>query len=153
MPRSPLSLKPQVRTCCHHTHGISGLYLSVHYAYIYYYALVAVIYGVENKRLERCFFIALRRRNHLNNLLKHLLYIFTCFCGNARCLGTIKAYYILNLHAYRFRVGSRQIYLVYDRTNLKVMVKSKVCIGKCLCLYSLCCVHDKNSALTRRKRT
>ncbi len=138
-------------TCCHKSYCITCFYRTFLYSHIYYNSLVCVIIAVEYKSLKRSIVISLWCRNISYYPFKDFFNIYAHFSGYSRSVHSRYAYNVLNLGTYSFRVGRRQIYLVYYRNYLKVMFDCKICVCKSLSLYSLRGINDKYSSLTGGK--
>ena len=68
----------------------------------------------------------------------------TSLCGNTDN--------ILYLTSCALNVSGCKIDLVYYGKDLKIVVNSKICVGKSLSLNALCCINNQERALARLKR-
>ena len=56
--------------------------------------------------------------------------------------------HVLDLIDNSIRLCARKIDLVDDRKDIQIMIQCKIYVRQCLCLDSLCRIHDKNCAVT-----
>ena len=117
-----------------------------------HHAKVVVEPGINDQCLQRCFDLAFRRRNGVNQRFEHILDTDAALrrAGNRIC--RVNADYAFNLGLDPLRLGLGQVDLVQHRHDLKALLDSGVAVGYRLRLHTLRSVHHQQRALAGSER-
>ena len=137
----------------HHLNRRAAPYRTLHHTAEDYDAPVGIVHRVKDQRLQRCRRVSLRRRNLFYNLLQNLLDADAVLRRNQGSVLRLNTDDVLDLLLYPFGIRARKIDLINDRENIQIVVEGKIDVCKRLRLDSLCCVHDKDRTVARRKGT
>ncbi|CDN46190.1 hypothetical protein BN871_LI_00040 [Paenibacillus sp. P22] len=129
----------------------AGLDAAVDDAHVDDDALVRIVVGVEDQRLERLVGISRRSGNLLDDLLQNLLDADARLGGSEDGVARVEPDDILDLLLDPLRLRARQVDLVDDRKNLQVVVQRQIDVGQRLGLDALGRVHDQQRALAGRE--
>ena len=132
--------------------GLTDLYGAVDNTDVNYNALVGIVIAVENKSFQGSVHIALGAGNIGNYLFKYCLDVCAHFCGDTGSVHCGNADNAFHLGAYPFRLCGGQVYFVDNGNDFKIMLNSKVSVGKGLGFDTLRCVHYQHSALAGCQR-
>ncbi len=137
----------KLRARLHQLYGPAHGKLPIHYAQIYDYAFIRIVYRIEDQRLQRRVRIALWRGDIGDYTFEHLLNADTQLGRDARRVQTGQADNILHLvrHALGLRAG--QIDLVQNGHQLQIVLQRKVRVGQRLRLHTLAGVYHQHRAL------
>ncbi len=113
---------------------------------------VVVEPAVVDDRLGRGVFVSVRRRYALYDRIEQFTYPLARFGTHIYRPAAVEPYRLLYLFDYTVGVGGRQVYLVYDRNDFKIVFKRDIYIRYCLGLDSLRCVDHKQRPLGRGER-
>ena len=136
----------------HHAHLHAALQVAVVDAHQDHDAEIGVVPAVHEKRLERLFGLALRRRQALDQGLQHLDDAGTGLRRNGQGVGAVDADDVGDLFADALRLGGRQVDLVEHRHDLVVGVDGQVGVGQGLRLHPLGGVDHQQRALAGGQR-
>ena len=115
-------------------------------------ALVRVVVGVEDQRLQRRVRVTLGRGNIRDDLLHDRLDIHARFGADARRILCGDADDVLDLRRHAVRIRGDQVDLIEHRHDLEAGVHREVGIRERLRLDALRSVYDEHRALARRER-
>ena len=138
---------------CHKANFCTFFYNTVKNAHKNDNTLVTVIKTVENKRFQRCILVALGCGDILDYAFEYIVYVQVCLGGNKRCIFAVKTDNVLYLLFHALGLGARQVYLVDNGHNFKVVVKRKIHVCKRLRLNTLRRIDNQHSAVTGSQRT
>ena len=139
------------RSCSHHEHRRALFHCSLFDPAEYDDALIGVIFGIKDQRLERRVRVACRRRDLLHDLLEDLMDILSCLCRDQRRVLRVEPDHILDLFLHSVRIRARQIDLVDDRHDIQIVIQGKINIRQSLRLHALSRVHNKDRSVARRQ--
>ena len=137
----------------HHADGHAWFYSTFLHTNINNNALVAVVVGVEDQRLQRSFRIAGRSRNIGNNAFQHILDVQAGFRRNLRCVQSRDTDNILDLMGHTLRISGRQVDLIQDRNHFQIMFHSQIGVCQSLSLNTLRGINYQQGTLAGRQGT
>ncbi len=105
-------------------------------------APVGVVVRVKYEGLQGVRGISHRRGQPCNNRFQEFVNPDPFLGRGEYCSIRVESKIVFNLIFGRFHVGSRKIYLVDNRNNLKIMIHSHVKVCDCLRLHSLARVNE-----------
>ena len=144
----------ELSACCHHKHCFACFECTFNNSYINDNTLVVVINWVKDKSLKGSVVVCVCGSRDVGyDFFKHLLNVFTCFSWNSGSIHTVKTDNLFNLRGNSVRLSCRKVNLVDNGNKLKVVVKCKICVCKCLSFNALRSVDDKNCTFTSSKWT
>ena len=130
----------------HHHDARSRAYTAVHDTHVTDGALIIVVGGIEYQRAERRVLFAVRRRQFLDDLFKHLFDVYSFLRADERSLGSVESDNFLDFLFALVGSCRREIYFVYYGNYLEIVVYREICVGKRLRFYALRRVHDEYRA-------
>ena len=137
----------ELRAGAHQADGIAGFDRALKDADVDDDALVAVVDGVEDQRLQRCVGVAGGGGDIPRNAFQHLLDADAQLGRDARCLHAGQADDVLDLLRHGIRVGTGQVDLVQNRHDLQIVVQRQIAVRQRLRLNALAGVDDEDCAL------
>ena len=114
---------------------------------------IVIVIGVKYQAFQGSCGVSLGCGNVAHDSLKHVLDVEARLCGYCGTLVCRNADYVLYLCTNTRNIGTRQVYLVDNGNYLKVGVKRKIGVCKCLRLNSLSCINNEKRTLAGVERT
>ena len=136
----------------HHLDHVTRLQAAIDDADVGDHAAVGVVDRVEDHRARRRIGIALRRRHELAHAVHQRLDALTRLARHPQHILRLAADDVRDLLRVLLRVGGRQVDLVKDRNNLKIILHGQVQVRQRLRLDALRRVDQQNRALARLQR-
>ena len=136
----------------HHADRVARVHAALLDAHIGDDALVRVVVGVEDQRLQRRVGVALGRGDVGDDLLHDRLDVDARLCADARRILGGNADDVLDLRRHAVRVRGDQVDLVEHRDDLEPGVHREIRVRERLRLDALRSVDDEHRALARRER-
>ena len=111
-------------------------------------ALVRIIQGVEDQRLQRRVRVSGGRRDLFHNGFQHRLDVDAVFRGNQRCILGFQSDHVLDLVNDPLRLCTGKVDLVDHRNDVQIVIQRQIHIGQRLGLNALGRIHHQHRAVT-----